>query len=252
MDTLTLIIMGVIQGIFEWIPISSQGIITIILTLLGNNPIEAMNYAIFLHGGTALAAIIYYRKEFKEMLTKGKLLGFIVTVTLLTLVIAAPLYLFFNYANEIGGLLFVSGIGVALIITGTIQSKKKVIGVKEKPSRKDAIITGIMQGFSIIPGISRSGMTISTLLFRGFKGETAIKLSFLLSVPAVLIAEIGLGILNGTRLYVDGLWGLLTAFFVGLIGIKAMTNIAKKVNFGVLCIIIGSFMAASSILKLFL
>lgn len=252
MNIFTLMLLGALQGLLEWIPVSSQGVITLILTLLGSSPNEAVNYAIFLHAGTMLAALIHYRHEFKEMLTKGTLLRFTVTVTLLTLVIGVPLYLFLENASETGGLVLITLIGIALIITGSMQLKKKKAGVRHEPNRTDSIITGLAQGASIIPGISRSGMTTSTLLFRGFKGETAIKLSFILSVPAVLVAEIGLQVLKGSTYAVEGFWGLIPSFLVGLLGIKAMTALARKINFGKFCILIGILMTSSAVLRFYI
>jgi undecaprenyl-diphosphatase len=244
MNVLTIIILGAVQGLLEWLPISSQGMMVALMTLLGENPSLAIDYAIFLHSGTMLAAIIFYRKEFKEMVLKGTLLKFVLITTILTGVIGAVLYFTLKNISEVIGAGFISIIGLALIITGVMQLKKKK-GLRSKPNNKDAVITGVAQGFSIIPGISRSGTTISTLLFSNFKGAMALKLSFILSVPAVLVAEIGLSLLKSPAVTWQGVWGLMTAFITGLLSIKALTKVAEKVNFGKFCIVMGLIMTTA-------
>ncbi|MBD3312104.1 UDP-diphosphatase [archaeon] len=241
MNILTLIILGALQGLLEWLPVSSEGVLVAIITLLGENPSIAIDYALFLHAGTMLAALVYYRKEFKEMILEGTLLRFTIIVTVITTIIGGALYFTLRNISSLIGAWIITLIGGALIITGLLQLKKKK-GLKTKPDNKDALITGAAQGFSIIPGISRSGTTISTLLFKGFKGSTALKLSFILSVPAILIAQAGLGLMSSPAVTWQGFWGLMTSFVVGLASIKALTRVARRVNFGKFCIIMGIVM----------
>lgn len=241
MNALTLVILGALQGVLEWLPVSSEGMLVAVITLLGENPSTAIDYALFLHAGTMMAALLYYKKEFKEMILEGTLLKFTLIVTLVTALIGGILYFMLRTISSLIGAWIITLIGGALIVTGLMQLKKKK-GLKTKPTNSDAVITGIAQGFSILPGISRSGTTISTLLFKGFKGSTAIKLSFILSVPAILIAQTGLGLMNSPAITWQGVWGLMSSFVIGLITIKALTKAAKKVNFGKFCIIMGIIM----------
>jgi len=238
MNVLTIIILGALQGLLEWLPISSQGMLTLIITALGENPSLAVDYAVFLHAGTAMAALVYYRKEFKEMMLEGTLLKFTIIATLLTGLIGGSLYFVVKGLSESIGVGVIGLVGAALIVTGLLQLKKKK-GLKKEPGKYDSVITGAAQGFSIIPGISRSGVTTSTLLLRNFKGSTALKLSFILSVPAVLGAQVGLGLLQSPVITWEGAWGLMTSFIVGLLTIKALTTLAKKINFGKFCIAMG-------------
>lgn len=247
MNLLTLVILGALQGLLEWLPVSSEGVLVAIITVLGGDPSIAIDYALFLHAGTMLAALIHYRKEFKEMILEGTLLKFTIIVTLLTTIIGGVLYFTIRNISVLIGAWIITLIGGALIITGVIQLKKKK-GLKTKPGSNDALITGIAQGFSIIPGISRSGATISTLLFKGFKGSTALKLSFMLSVPAIIIAQLGLGLMNSPALTWHGFWGLMTSFVVGLLSIKALTRVARRVNFGKFCIVMGIVMITTIII----
>jgi len=249
MNVLTLMILGIIQGLLEWLPVSSQGMLTLIMTLLGEAPSVALDYAIFLHAGTMLAALVYYRNEFLAMIKEGTLLKFTLVTTLITGLIGGVLYLTLRNISESIGTGVIAVIGAALIITGLLQLNKKK-GLKREPGKYDALITGVAQAFSIIPGISRSGTTTSTLLFRGFNGATALKLSFILSVPVVLIAQLGLGLLESPAMSWQGVYGLMTSFIVGLITIKGLTIIAQKINFGKFCIAMGLITLIPAILYL--
>ncbi|HLE06060.1 MAG TPA: undecaprenyl-diphosphate phosphatase [Candidatus Nanoarchaeia archaeon] len=238
MNLLTIIILGALQGVLEWLPVSSQGMLTVIMTALGEDPSIALDYSLYLHIGTMLAAIIYYRKEFYEMIKEGKLLKFVIITTFFSGLIGGALYFSVKRISEGIGIRMLGLIGLALIVTGIMQLKKKK-GFKELPSNKDAVITGLTQGLSVIPGISRSGITISTLLFRNIKGVSAIKLSFILSVPLVLIANIGLELMDSPSVSWEISYGIVTAFVIGLLTIKALTALAEKINFGKFCIAMG-------------
>lgn len=238
MNLLTIIILGALQGVLEWLPVSSQGMLTIIMTALGEEPSIALDYALYLHIGTMLAAIIYYRREFYDMIRAGTLLKFVIITTFFSGLVGGALYFSVKKISEGIGTGFLGVIGLALIITGILQLKKKK-GLKELPSNKDAVITGLTQGLSVIPGISRSGITISTLLFRNIKGTSAIKLSFILSVPLVLIANIGLELMDSPAVSWEISYGIITAFVIGLLTIKALTTLAERVNFGKFCIAMG-------------
>lgn len=240
MNALTIMLLGIVQGLLEWLPVSSQGNLVLLLTWLGESPSIAIDYAIFLHAGTMLSALVYYRHDFKLMLCNGQLLKFTLIATALTAVIGGLLYFSVKTISELLGQGVIVLIGIALLFTGALQlrtrskSKQKI-----EPSPLDSVITGLAQSLAVVPGISRSGITTSALLLRDFKAGTALKLSFIISVPAILIAEIGLGLMESPALSINGLWGLITAFITGLLTIKALTTIAQKVNFGKFCIIMG-------------
>ena len=103
----------------------------------------------------------------------------------------------------------------------------------------DSVLLGIVQGFAAFPGLSRSGLTLSALIFRGFEMTRAIKLSFLMSIPAVLAAEIGL-VLSGDVTYDAGaISGVVAAFVFGLLTIGVLLKIATRVAFWQFCIFLG-------------
>ena len=111
-------------------------------------------------------------------------------------------------------------------------------------TNKDGIILGIVQGISVIPGLSRSGATVSALLFKKFDDVVALRLSFLMAMPLILGGNI---ILNMNKLTVTSvsIYGLLSSFLFGIISIHLLMKIAKKVNFGYFVLGFGILMMLS-------
>jgi undecaprenyl-diphosphatase len=186
MNTLTPILLGVIQGMTEWLPISSSGqSMLILLTLFHLEPKAAFSFGIYLHLGTLLAVMLKFRKELKDILKnlpgffqnlqeeKNKLTSFLIFSTLFNGVVGIPLYKFLEKDFQGGGGdLIMAFIGFFLIITGLslYLSRKRYGGHKKVKDICffDMVLAGIAQGFSIFPGISRSGITTSVLLSRNF------------------------------------------------------------------------------------
>ncbi len=249
MDFFTAIIAGLIQGIFEWLPISSQGNLLGIFVWLGSNPQEAIRLAVMLHIGTLLAAIIYFREEIKKMLYfKGQnekeikenrtLLKFIIIATVATAITAIPCYLFLEEMLGTSVTFVLLLLAIFLIITGVIQIVKKNVG-DGKISTKNAILTGLGQGFSVLPGVSRSGTTTSVLLFRGFKPEESFRISFIMSIPAVFLADVAYGILKGFVFDEFAILALVIAFVVGLLSMDLLIKFARKINFAYFCFVLA-------------
>ncbi len=242
MDLLTGIIAGILQGIFEWLPISSQGnIMAALFLFFKSNPQEALQIAVMLHIGTLLAAIIYFRKEIIEMLKlKDKALSkFILVATVATAITAIPSYLVLESFLGTGVAIVLLVIAFLLIATGIIQLKRKHIG-DGKLSMLNAVLTGLGQGFSVLPGVSRSGTTTSVLLFRGFSPEKAFRISFIMSIPAVFLAEVGFGVIKGFLINQTAIIAMIIAFVVGLISMDFFIKAAKKINFSVFCFVIAT------------
>jgi len=245
MDFLTAIIAGLMQGIFEWLPISSQGNILGIFTFFGSNPAAALQLAVMLHIGTLAAAIVYFRKEIKQMIcTKGqneiekkenkKLLFFLTIATLATIITAVPSYFVLEEMLGTNVAFVLLLLAILLLITGLIQFMKKKVS-DGALTTKNAIFTGLGQGFSVLPGVSRSGTTTSVLLFRGFKPEEAFRISFLMSIPAVFLADVAYGIFKGFIFDEFALLALLIAFVIGLLSMDILIKLAKKINFAYFC-----------------
>ncbi|MDD3975993.1 MAG: undecaprenyl-diphosphate phosphatase [Candidatus ainarchaeum sp.] len=258
MDLLNYIFLGLIQGIFEWLPISSQGSLVIFLNYFLNIPIDiSLNYSVFLHLGTTFSAIIYFRKEIKDLFLQKNIFGFLKNPfsteknisffrflfisTFISIILGGLIYLFFS--NYVISFLYINFIiGLLLIFTGImLYFSKKSFLKKENLSIRNSFFLGLFQAMSTLPGISRSGMTTSVLLFEGFSAEKAFSISFLLSIPFVLIGEIGLIILNGVTFNYFILISIFIAFIVGYFTIGLLLKFAKKVDFSLFCFILGIF-----------
>jgi undecaprenyl-diphosphatase len=250
------IVLGLIQGILEWLPVSSQGnLVLIMVALLGVDKAQALNLSVYLHIGTVLAALVYFRKIIVHLLKalpnynlkysssdENRLISFLVFTTVLTGLVGFPIYVLVESA-EYHGELFIALVGAGLIVTGLVQKYAPRLGNRkaENLSFTDTLIVGVVQGFSAYPGVSRSGLTVSSLLFRGFTTESALNLSFLMSIPAVLAAQIGLGLISGFRAVnsADIFLGCCASFMSGLLSIHVMLKIARKIRFWLFCIALG-------------
>jgi len=190
MDLIQTIILGLIQGWTEWLPISSTGHLRVAERLFGlGTPIL---FDVLLHVGTLIVTLLFFHEDIKKILValgkwdfkteNGKLIPLIIVGTIPTALIG----LIFGNAIEalFKNLLPIAGAfvicGVALYSSKIGNERKESIGYLE------ALAIGTAQGIAIIPGISRSGLTIAVALLLGTKREKAFKFSFLLSVPAII------------------------------------------------------------------
>jgi undecaprenyl-diphosphatase len=259
------IILGLIQGITEWLPISSSGFVSLAASNLFNlTSLDILiKTALFFHLGTFLAALIYFRKEVADLFytlfkyktapkVYKKTFNFILIATIISGIIGILILKFLiglDSQLNITGKAITFVIAILLLITGIIQLKPKNKGLKQEKDLmlKDSLILGAVQGLSTMPGLSRSGITVSTLLLRKFDDTTALKLSFLLSLPIVLVANI---ILNAKEILtgVVPIWGIITAFIFGMLTIHGLMKLSKKINFAWFVLIFGILMLLSLII----
>jgi len=258
------IVLGSIQGITEWLPVSSEGVIVLVkLYLFWGKDIEDMiHLALFLHLGTFLAALIYFRKEvltlakstFQYTSTSREQKAMIRFLLVTTLISAIVGFILFQALIHLGDSLVVSGkvitalIGFLLLITAGLQLTKRELFWKgpQDTTFTDGLILGIVQGFSILPGLSRSGLTISALLLRKFDDTHALTLSFLMSLPVVLGGNIFLNLRN-PLINETTLWGCLFAFLFGLATIHLLISISKKINLAYFVLFFGLLMIVSGV-----
>jgi undecaprenyl-diphosphatase len=286
MDILSIIILGIVQGITEWIPISSKTQVTFVyLNFLKGDMESVVPILLYVHVGTVIAATIYFRKEIMAMLHKvmekptdfkthlnGKI-GFLLSSLLFTGVLGLPLL--FLEKGKLNGILEQLGIpqsllsmissptldvgwlysvmGVLMIITGfLLLTQKKGSGSRKikDATWKDGILTGLLQGISILPGVSRAGTSTTGLIWQGFDSESSFHLSFLLSIPTVVIAEILLNYLGGLSSFPvsDGILLALTSFVVGYLTLDAVLRIVKKVNMAYVAFALGIIIIAVGLL----
>lgn len=256
-EQLLAVIVGAVQGVLEWLPVSSEGAVSLVLSLLGNtDPEAAVSYALFLHAGTALAATVYYRDEVADVLwtlpdlsaddpfDEGTAdVAFLVVATLSSMIVGLAAYAVLEaVVSALAGGAFVALIGALLIGTGIVQKVAESRGGVERRSRPDpidALAVGVLQGLAILPGVSRSGTTVSALLLRGHDGVESLRLSFLLAIPASLGAGLltfdGLGIAPTAALT-----ALAVSAVVGYLTVGALVAVVRRVAFWGVCVGFGT------------
>ena len=236
-----IIFLGIAQGIFEWIPISSEGIVALFSEIFYKdlNPIDI---ALFLHFGTLLAVLFYFRKEWIEVVTlkNYSLLKFLIICTIVSLIVGFPVYKLIKQVAF--GYLLLIIVGFGLILTSLLQSAEKRSFLTLTPL---AIITGLLQGLSVIPGLSRSGSTIFGLSLGKLKPSEILKISYMASVPVIFASSIYF-LLKTPSLSLKGLPALFSSAFIGFLTLDMLMSLAKRINFakftfifGVLCLIGG-------------
>ena len=244
------IILGIAQGLFEWLPISSEGALTLLLTVLyGNSMIASVQFALFLHVGTAFSAILYYRGEIGTLLRSATHARddseflFLTVATVASGCVGIGLYLVVRESIrglDIGASTIL--IGVLLLFTGIAQRTVEGRGrERNAPSILDGFVVGAAQGLAILPGVSRSGMTTSVLLLRGHSGESSFRLSFLLSIPAALGAGL-LVMLDGgipTLPVFPAVLALTISLVIGYLTIDALMRTARIFPFWIICLGFG-------------
>ncbi|MAP80208.1 MAG: UDP-diphosphatase [Aequorivita sp.] len=254
MDYLDAIILGIIQGFTEFLPVSSSGHLEIGKAILGDTsvPEESLLFTVILHFATALSTIVVFRKDIIEII--GGLLKFqwndetqFSVKIVLSMLPAVVIGLLFESELEsfFGG--SIAFVGAMLIVTAILlwlADRAKNTG---KPvTIKDAIIIGVAQAVAMLPGISRSGATISTSVLLGNDKTKAARFSFLMVVP-LIFGKIAKDLLSGeittqsTNFGVLGI-GFISAFICGLIACTWMISLVKKSKlryFSIYCIIVG-------------
>lgn len=278
MSFIEAIVMGIIQGIAEFLPISSSGhlVITEKLFNWGETQSADVFFDMLLHLGTLIAVFIVFRKtiwelivclfktigqiftgkfHFKDTTPMQKMIGFLI-ISLL------PLFVIFPFKDAITDFFYNSllAVGIALMVNSVVlffcdrfKEGKKTAGTMKK---KDALIIGIAQAIAVIPGISRSGSTITAGVGTGVRRSEAAGYSFILSIPTILAAvlldivdTVKAGELN-TALLPQYFVGFVVAAVVGFLSIKLLQYILKSkkfVIFSVYCLIVGALVTALAV-----
>lgn len=252
------VLAGIVQGVVEWLPVSSQGNLALFLTSVGTDPEIALQLALFLQVGTTLSATVYYRDELTDAARalpdwragaaysdSNALVSYILVACLLTGVVGIPLWILaVDIASELSGGVFIVIIGVLLVLTGILQlaSESIEMGIREQPTLVDSVLVGAVQGLAILPGVSRSGVTTSALLFRRYDPPAAFRLSFILSIPASLgaaaLTVLGAGGLPGIAPEAAAA-ALVVSAVVGYATIDALMRIVSRIPFWMVCFGLG-------------
>ncbi len=254
MDIIDSIILGIIQGLTEFLPVSSSGHLEIGKAILGDNsvPKESLMFTVMLHFATALSTIVVFRKDIFSIL-KG-LLFFkwnddtkFISKIVVSMIPAVVVGLFFEEQLEslFGGNILL--VGCMLIVTAILLFlADKAKNTNKKVSFKNAFIIGISQAVAMIPGISRSGATISTSVLLGNDKTKAARFSFLMVVPLIfgkIAKDVFSGELSFENHNITALsLGFFAAFISGLFACTWMMALVKKSKlsyFAIYCVVVG-------------
>ncbi len=261
-ETVKAIILGIIQGLTEFLPVSSSGHLELAKFFLQDTSVadQSMLMTVMLHGATALSTIVIFRKDIKAMAKDAttfkwkrempfslKLMLSVLPAVIVGLAFESQIESLFS-----SQLLFV---GIMLIITGGLLFlADRAKNTDKNVSSKDAILIGISQAVAILPGISRSGATISTSVLLGIDREQAARFSFLMVVP-LIIGKMAKDLLGGQIIFSPEIIiplavGFLAAFITGLFACTWMIQLVKNSKlsyFAVYCFLIGIFAIAKDL-----
>jgi undecaprenyl-diphosphatase len=260
MDILEALMLGIVQGLTEWLPISSSGHLVIAEEALGLSAGMNLVFDLILHLGTLCAVVVFFRKELARIVTsivklhpaegsqeeKLRFMGILLLIGTIPAAIAGVLF-----KDAIEQVFDIRYVGIALIANAIMLFSFERFwakGTKKDAKLLDAIVIGLFQAVAIIPGISRSGSTISGGMLRGLERETAAVFAFLLSVPT-LVGAFVYGFLTLNKFDTDlasSIVGFGAAFLVGLVSIEYLLKAVRSGKlwiFSIYCAVVGAAVA---------
>lgn len=253
------LLLGLLQGVFEWLPVSSEGMVVMAHSIVFDSGVaEGIDYALWLHVGTAPSAVVAFRTEAADVLRDvlarptrpSPLTAFLFVATLVSGAIGLPLLLFLAEISEEAGSAAMAMVGAALLVTGALQLRRPGAGTRSRGdlSVADALLAGVSQGAAVVPGLSRSGLTVAALLWRSVDRREALVVSFLMSVPASMGAAVYAWVSGSFSLSAAAMAAAAVAFATGLATIRALVAVAERVNFGAFLLAAGAAVMAGAIL----
>jgi undecaprenyl-diphosphatase len=232
MSLVQVIVLSIIQGIAEWFPISSSGHLALAQNFFG---FQNLSFDVFLHFASILAVFVMFWKEIIRLLDIRKKENFRYLLLIVLGIIPAGVigFLFKSKIEEFFSSMFY--LGIFFIISGILVYSTKFFraGRKENLNWFDSLFIGIFQAVAILPGISRSGATISSGIYRGLNKQEAVKFSFLMAIPVVLgaavleLKDLVASDINYSLLIIS----FVITFIVSLFAIKVLLRIIKTDNF---------------------
>ncbi len=253
MVSLTLLILtSLLQGLLEWLPVSSEGQNVIVLISLVGDPDLAFSLSLFLHLGTCFAVLVYYRHPIVKIVIPRyperevtDLRRILILVTLGTGFSGVIIYIYFlDLVGAYSGSVVMGLVGIFLIVTaGILYFSKKIGGQRRfhQLSNYEAVILGMIQGIAVLPGISRSGLTIAALLWLRNDQENALFGSFLMSIPAslgIVFLEAVTGTLPPLHFW-EILLTLALTFVTGYLSMDFLLRLSRRMNFPLFCLLLG-------------
>ncbi len=261
MTLLEAIILGLVQGLTEFLPVSSSGHLVLTQALFGLDE-PGVTLEVMLHVGTLFSVFWVFRRDFIELFNfhRDRRQRYFILMLILGVIPTGLIGFFFSGYTDA---LFSSTllVGFMLLITGTILKLLTIIpaGLKsvEKMNYKDALWIGILQGMAVIPGISRSGSTIAAALWRGLDRETAVRYSFMLSAPVIFGASLFefremLQVGVESEMIINYLVGGVFSFFAGVLAIRTFIKLLREQKFYLFafyCWGVGTLVIAISLLS---
>lgn len=266
MDTLQAFLLGLIQGLTEYLPVSSSGHLTIVSNLFGINGEDNLTFTVAVHVATVLSTLAIFWKQvvwifkdlFKFQWNEGTRYAACIVVSMIPVGIVGVF--FKDYVEEIfGSGLFI--VGCMLLLTALLLAFSYYAHPrqKEKIGFFDALVIGLAQACAVMPGLSRSGSTIATGLLLGNKKESLAQFSFLMVIPPILgealldvmkASKEGFASVAGDISATALIAGFITAFVFGCLACKWMVDIVKKgklIYFAIYCAIVGLITIACSL-----
>lgn len=229
-------LLGILQGLTEFLPISSSAHLIILPWFFGwHGTVDTLSFAVAVHFGTLIALLSYFRKDWLTLLrTANRKEGMIWHILIGTL---PAVFVGFLFYDEIAGLrspllivFTLCLVAVLMILVERSYKEPMRLGI-DKLSRRDAFIIGIAQAFAFVPGVSRSGITIVAGLMLGFQRQASARFSFLLSMPVVA----GASLLEAVKLSNSGgiesgifLTGVITSAVTGYITVKYLLRFLQN------------------------
>ena len=255
MNYLEAIILGIVQGLTEFLPVSSSGHLELVKVIFGDKslPKESLTFTVVLHFATALSTIVIFRKDLlqilrglfqfkvnEELIFSLKIIVSMIPAVIIGLLFEKELETFFDRNVLL--------VGFMLLITGLLLFlADKAKNTDHNVTYKNAFVIGISQAIAMLPGISRSGATISTSVLLGVDRTKAARFSFLMVVP-LIFGKVAKDFMGGSISFSDEksgvlLAGFLASFICGLIACHWMITLVKNSKlyyFSIYCFIVGA------------
>jgi undecaprenyl-diphosphatase len=262
MNIFEAMLLGLIQGLTEFLPVSSSGHLVIFQEILGLDE-PGVTLEVMLHFGTLLSVMWVFGGDFLALLAfrKNSAERNLLLMLIAGVVVTGSIGLLFSdYITEFFKSTLL--VGFMLLITGAILKLITILpaGLKEKENitLKDALFIGLLQAFAMIPGISRSGSTIAAALWRGLDRQTAVKYSFMLSAPVIMGATLLelrrlLSFGFGQELIINYLAGGVVAFIAGILAIRIFIKLLagnKFYYFSYYCFAAGTLIIIVSLIRI--
>jgi len=269
------VLLGLVQGLTEFLPVSSSGHLVLAQTLFGDVEVDYLLFNVLLHFGTLLSVLVAFREDVRELIVSffgwvrdgfhingDPYRRFVIMVLLTILPMFAVLPIKSKLEEAFSSPLLV---GLLLILTSAIlylsEKAPRKRKTEENASWLDALLVGVAQCFAVLPGLSRSGTTICAGLFRGFSRDFAVRFAFIMSLPVVLGANIleladafqappgSLGDVSIACYIV----GILVALVSGLAAIRLVRLVSRRGNFRpfvVYCLLIGTITIVVNLIQM--